>query len=147
MVFVIIRLFDVEFWVVGGYLNKFPIQVFPEFWSNDRVSKLGRKDNVVVTEVYTVTISSILMWLVHTSRVSWRGGLDTGTHFIPRAYATGYWCGIKHIPSSIANVRPTSWIRTRDRRGIFHLDCSFEPKQCGRAWIRTRDRRGISSVL
>ncbi len=46
-----------------------------------------------------------------------------------------------------ANICPPSWIRTKDPRGILHIDCSFGPKQCGRAWIRTRDRRGISSVL
>ena len=57
MVCVMIRLFDVEFWIVGGHFDKFPIQVLPELVGDDCVSEFGRKDNVVITEVYAVTVS------------------------------------------------------------------------------------------
>lgn len=72
MVFVVIRLFDVERWVSGGDLHEFPIEVLPEFSGNDRMTVFGRKDNVIIAEVDRVTSSSILMWLVHALSVPQR---------------------------------------------------------------------------
>ena len=66
MVGVMIRLFDVEFWVVGGDFDEFPVEVLPEFWGNDRMTVFGRKDDVVITEVDAVIVPSILMWLGHS---------------------------------------------------------------------------------
>ena len=39
-----VRLLDVEFWVESGDFEKFPVDVVPEFWSDDGVSVFGRKD-------------------------------------------------------------------------------------------------------
>ena len=70
MVSVMIRLFDVEFWIMSANFNEFPIQVLPQLCSNDRMSEFGRKDYVVIAQVYAVIVPSVLMWLVHTTRVS-----------------------------------------------------------------------------
>ncbi len=84
-----VRLLNVEFWVEGGDFEKFPVQVVPEFCGDNGMSVFGRKDKVVVAEVYAVVIATVVMWLGHSYMVAERGKLDTGTHYLPRAYARG----------------------------------------------------------
>jgi len=66
MVFVMIRLFEVELRIVGGDFKEFPIEVTPEFCGDHGMSVFGRKDYVVITEVYAMIVSLIFLWLVHT---------------------------------------------------------------------------------
>lgn len=70
MVLVVVRLFEIERWVVLGYFVQFPVEVGPEFWGDDRVTVFGRKHYVVVTEIDTVTSASVLCGFRHRSMVS-----------------------------------------------------------------------------
>ena len=103
MVFVMIRLLYVEPRIMGGNLYQFPIQIFPEFCGYDGVTVFGRKDYVVITEVYAVTCSSILVWLIHALSLSQRRRPGAETRFIPRAYARRNFRGLKKY-FSVARV-------------------------------------------
>ena len=65
MVNVMIRLFEVERWVVSGDFSQFPVEVLPELWSDRGVTAFGREDYVVVTEVDAVACSAVLMLRSH----------------------------------------------------------------------------------
>ncbi len=60
MVSVMIGLLEVQFWVMRGDFKQFPIEVFPQFRSDDGMSIFGRIHNVVITEVYAVIVASIV---------------------------------------------------------------------------------------
>ena len=60
---------------------------------------------MVITQVYAMTIPSILNWLGHTLILTRRGELNAGTHFIPRAYATGNYCGLEWLEYSVLQWR------------------------------------------
>jgi len=70
MVVVVIRLMDVEFWIMSRNLYQFPVEILPDFWGNYGVSIFCRKHYVVVTQVDTMIIPSILLWLRHTPMVT-----------------------------------------------------------------------------
>ena len=61
-----VRLFDVEFWIVCGDFEQFPVEVLPYLCGNDSTTVFGRKDNVVVAQIDAMAHSSVLMWLGHT---------------------------------------------------------------------------------
>ena len=95
MIFVMIRLFDIELWVMVRDLDQFPIEVLPELCGDDGVTVFGRKDDVVVTEIYAVIVMSVVDGLGHALIVAWRGDwMQDSLH--PRANAPGYLCGIKN---------------------------------------------------
>ena len=48
MVFVMVRLFDVKFWIVSGDLEQFPVYVIPDVSGNNGSTVFCRKDYVVV---------------------------------------------------------------------------------------------------
>jgi len=83
MVTVVVRLFDKELRIKGGDLDEFPVEVFPEVGSDNRVSIFGRKDEVVVAEVYAVTVPSVLLLVCHLSRVYERGRNGYGNSLHP----------------------------------------------------------------
>jgi len=60
VIFVMIRLLDVEFWIMSGDFNQFPIEVLKEFCGYDRVSVFGRKHYVVVTKIDAMIIMSVV---------------------------------------------------------------------------------------
>ena len=70
MVFVMVRLFEIHRWVVFGEFDQIPIEVFPECVVDDGMSVFGRKHQVVVTEVDTVTCSSVFPCSRHRVTVS-----------------------------------------------------------------------------
>ena len=55
MVFVMVRLFDVKFWIVCGDFEQFPVDVIPDVCGDDSTTVFCRKDYVVVTQVDAVT--------------------------------------------------------------------------------------------
>ena len=55
MVFVMVRLFDVKFWIVCGDFEQFPVDVIPDVCGDDSATVFGRKYYVVVTQVDAVT--------------------------------------------------------------------------------------------
>ena len=55
MVCVMIGLLYIYFWIMGGNLNQFPVDVLPEFSGDDGMSVFGRIDYVVITEVDAMT--------------------------------------------------------------------------------------------
>lgn len=64
---VMVRLFEVELWVMMSDLDEFRVEIFPELIGNDPMTVFGRKDYVVVTEVCAVIVSPVLSWRSHTS--------------------------------------------------------------------------------
>jgi hypothetical protein len=63
MICIMIRLFEIYFRIVSGDFLKFPIDVLPEFCSDYFMSVFGREYYMVVAEVNTVTIPSILLYV------------------------------------------------------------------------------------
>ena len=55
MIFVMVRLFDVEFRVMGGDFEQFPVDMPPYFGGDDGATVFCRKDYVVITQVDAVT--------------------------------------------------------------------------------------------
>ena len=78
MVFIVFHCFEVDFWVVLSNFEQFPFQVCKYIVIEYVSSVFGRKDNMVITEVYAVVISSIV---IHALSIAWRG--DAGTDSIP----------------------------------------------------------------
>ena len=70
MVYVMIGLLEVKLWVMSGDFHQFPVEVLPEFGSDDRMTVFGRIDDVVITEVDAVAVSPVFMWLGHPFIVS-----------------------------------------------------------------------------
>ncbi len=87
MILVVVRLFDIQLRVVVGDFKQFPIEILPEFWRDDGMAVFGRKDDVIVTKVYTVIVPSIRLFVCHPSMVygGWR--IRYGNSLHPRAYA------------------------------------------------------------
>jgi len=55
MVGVMIGLLYVQFWIMGGDFNKFPVEITPDFVGDNRMTVFGRIYDVVITEVYAMT--------------------------------------------------------------------------------------------
>ena len=108
MVIVVVRLFDIELRVVFGDFEQFPVEVLPEGCIDDGMPIFGRKDEVIVAEVDTVTVPSVLLCVCHLFMVYGRRRIGYGNSLHPRAYATGYYARIKarnipYIKSGILN--------------------------------------------
>ena len=59
MVFVVVRLVQVNGWTVLCDFEQFQVEMIPEFWCNDWVTVLSRKDKVIIAQIYRVTVSTI----------------------------------------------------------------------------------------
>lgn len=59
MVFVVVRLVQVNGWIVLCDFEQFQVEVVPEFWCNNWVTVLGRKDKVIVAQIYRVAVSTV----------------------------------------------------------------------------------------
>ena len=60
MVFVMVRLLEIDGGLMLHDFEQFPVEVFPELVGNDRVSVFGRTYQVVITEVDAMTGSTVL---------------------------------------------------------------------------------------
>ena len=83
MVLILVRLLEVQARVVLRDLHEFPVEILPELGGDYRMTVFGRKDEVVVAEVYAMTVPAILPLAIHPSTIPERGESDTGTHCIP----------------------------------------------------------------
>ena len=61
MIPIMVRLFDVEFRIVGGDFKEFPVQVRPYCFSDDVVSVFGRKDKVIITQIDAMIVPFVLL--------------------------------------------------------------------------------------
>ena len=61
MIFIMVRLLK-NSRIEGGNFEKFPVQIFPKFFCDNRVSVFGRKDEVVITEIHTVIVPDVFLW-------------------------------------------------------------------------------------
>ena len=66
MISVMVRLLEIYLGIALCDFQKFPVEIFPEFVGNDRMSVFGRQDKVVVRQVDAVFVPSVFLWLVHS---------------------------------------------------------------------------------
>lgn len=86
---------SIQLWVVLCYFKQFPVEVSPQRRSDDWMTVFGREDEMIITEVHTVIVSTVGLWYPHLLMVHQERSKRHGDSLHPHAYAMGYLRGIK----------------------------------------------------
>jgi hypothetical protein len=75
------------------YLDQFPVEILPELVGDNRMTILGRQYEVVIAQVYAMTISPVLTFSHCVFSVAWiYGDYDADTHCIPELTLGVFLC-------------------------------------------------------
>ena len=88
VVLIMVNLFKVNLRIVLGNLEQFPLNIGKQSWVKDFTTVFSRKDNMIVTKVDAVVISTILGHVVILTRRS-----RCGYWLPPRPYGRGFKLG------------------------------------------------------